>query len=204
MAKAKGVFLEKPLIFSKAFNDLAGTASKVLIWFYYRRKMVNQGTPKREDWDVANNGEIVFPYADAKKRFGLTAPRFQRALEDLVAKGFIDINHHGGGMVGDTSTYWISDRWKLYGKEGFVHKTIPKDTRGLGFTPENWPDRTGKNRRPKTKTGNENVTRTSNKIVTHSPKTKGNRSNKSVTGEKGVILLFAKGQESFGYYSRCQ
>ena len=95
--------------------------------------MSKLGRRGKEKWVIENNGKIVFTYAEASKKFGITRPRFQRALDDLIKYGFIDISHHGGGMNHDYSTYSISERWKDYGTEKFEKKLRPKDTRKLGF-----------------------------------------------------------------------
>ncbi len=117
---------------------------------------------------------------EAEKRFGFTKPRFQRALDELIKFGFIDINHHGGGLNHDYSTYFVSERWKLYGTQEFKKKTRPKDTRQLGFASKNWKQKTLKKRQQK-KTGNTNVTLAGNDNVTVSKKIKDALSNSFVT-----------------------
>lgn len=87
---------------------------------------------RSENWQIVNNGEIVFTYSEALEK-GFTRPKFKRALDQLIELGFIDITHHGGGMNKDFSKYSISNRWKDYGTEDFIIKTRPKDLRGLGF-----------------------------------------------------------------------
>ncbi|MGY8817621.1 MAG: hypothetical protein ACKVHB_07630, partial [Pseudomonadales bacterium] len=76
----------------------------------------------------------------------LSKPRFSRALTALIEYGFIDINHHGGGMFNDMTTYHNSDRWRNYGTPDFKEKSRKKDTRGLGFTAKNWEERSKKKR----------------------------------------------------------
>ena len=50
---------------------------------------------------------MVFSYAEAENKFKLTRPRYSRALDALIKFGFIDINHHGGGMFKDMTTYYL-------------------------------------------------------------------------------------------------
>ena len=100
--------------------------------------MLKAGRKGKQRWTIENNGEIVFTYTEAFNKFGITKPRFRRALDDLIKYGFIDINHHGGGMNHDYSTYFISERWKDYGTEKFEEKFRPKDTRKLGFASGKW------------------------------------------------------------------
>ena len=145
--KPKGVYLDPGLIQSKAFLALSGIASKVLLWFMYRRQMRKVGREGKKKWTVLNNGEIYFTYSEAQKKYKLTRPRFQRAIDDLIDKGFIEINHHGGGMMKDPSTYSISQKWDNYGTDKFKVTPRNKDTRKLGFASGDWEEKTGKKRR---------------------------------------------------------
>ena len=166
MAKSQHIYTERSLINSPAFIKLPGTAAKVLFWFLARRQFVKSNKLRRREWVNKNNGEIVFSYAEAVNKFMLSKPRFSRALTALIEYGFIDINHHGGGMFNDMTTYHNSDRWRNYGTPDFKEKSRKKDTRGLGFTAKNWEERSKKKRRAKLKISNKNVTTTSNKNVT--------------------------------------
>ena len=148
------IVIDADLVTSKVFLKLKGVAPKVFLLFLRRRKMTKVGKKGKEKWVISNNGEIVFPYAEAKEKFGITPPRFQRALDQLVEHGFIDIIHSGGGMVKDISKYSISERWMDYGTSKFIEKQRPKDTRGLGFK-----------KKEALKVGNENVAKTSNTSV---------------------------------------
>ena len=195
--KSIKIVFERQLLNSSAFIKLPGTASKVLFWFLARRQYVSGKVKGSKEWTNYNNGEIVFSYAEAidKDKFKLTRPRFRRALDNLIKFGFIDINHHGGGMAKDMTTYYISDRWRDYGTPDFKEKSRRKDTRKLGYTPENWEERSKKKRRTKLKISNENVTTTSNENVTayrgitHAP------SNKNVTEEIDPNFFIYKGEE---------
>ena len=148
------IVIDADLVLSPAFLQLTGAAPQVYLLFLRRRRMVKLGRKGKEKWIIENNGEIVFPYAEAEKKFGITPPRFQRALDQLVEHGFIDITHSGGGMLRDISKYSISSRWMDYGTSKFIEKQRPKDTRGLGFK-----------KKEALKVGNENVAKTSNTSV---------------------------------------
>ncbi|MDA3901884.1 MAG: hypothetical protein PF441_00395 [Desulfuromusa sp.] len=111
---------------SKAFRELPGTAIVILLDFLARRKM--------KKGHILNNGEIVYTFAEAKKN-GIPPKTFNRNRDLLVERGFIDVTHAGsGGRKGDMTLYAISDRWKKWGTDKFVHKERPKDLRkGIGF-----------------------------------------------------------------------
>lgn len=148
------IVIDADLVSSRAFLNLTGVAPQVYFLFLRRRRMVKTGRKGKEKWVIENNGEIVFPYAEAINKFGFTRPRFLRAIDQLVEHGFIDIVHSGGGMMKDISKYAISKRWQDYGTQKFIQKHRPKDTRGLGF------------KKKQLNIGNENVTETSNTNVT--------------------------------------
>ena len=149
------IVLGADLVVSRAFLELTGVAPHVLLLFLKRRQMVKLGRKQgKEQWVIGNNGEIVFPYAEAENKFGITRPRFQRAIDQLVEKGFLDIKHAGGGLMKDTSKYSISERWQDYGTDSFIQRNRKKDVRGLGF------------KKKELKTGNGNITYSSNANVT--------------------------------------
>jgi len=131
--KNKIIAITAGVLNSQALTSLAGGAVILYLHFLMKRQMVK--TPnKRQQWQIANNGKIVFTYAMAKKELGMHASRFMRSLDKLIEHGLIDIEYSGSGSrKGDCSLYSISNRWELYGKPGFIHKTRPKDTRQIGF-----------------------------------------------------------------------
>ena len=61
-------------------------------------------------------------------------------------------------MVKYPTTYFISNRWEDYSTIEFKEKYRPKDTRGLGFTEENWEKMTGKKGCNGSNISNKNVT----------------------------------------------
>jgi len=141
-------YVERELVQSQAYLELTGAAPQVLMLFMCRKQVkANRKRKGRDNWDITNNGEIVFTYGEAKNSYGIGSSRFRRAINSLIDKGFIDVNHHGGGMSGDASTYFISDRWKKYGTDEFEKVEPQKDTRGLGFTIKNWEERTSRTRK---------------------------------------------------------
>jgi hypothetical protein len=196
----KGIFIEKASIKFLTSNRLTKTAVIVLLLFLKKRQLKDMGRQGKVRWVIVNNGEIVFPYCEAKNKYGIPATTFSRAIDQLIKFGLIDINHHGGGMAKDMTTYYISDRWRDYGIPDFKEKSRRKDTRGLGFTKKNWEERSKKKRRTKLKISNENVTATSNKNVTayrgitHPP------SNKNVTEEIDPNFFIYKGEEVFRHF----
>ena len=154
-----GMFTPRRMHRSSAFRKLSVNSIFVLFEFMSRRKMSRLG--RKGQWNISNNGEIVFPYAEASKKFKICRSTFCRSIDQLVELGFIDIAHHGGGLMKDCSKYALSERWREYGKEGFIQQSRPNDTRGLGFTKSNWEETAGK-RKSKSKIGISDNTRSSN------------------------------------------
>lgn len=111
--------VDRELVLSRAFRDLGGKAAKVLMWFLAKRRMAKEKMGKREAWTVANNGEITFTYKEAKAKHGLNPQAFSKAIEELVAKGFIDIERPGTGVGKVPTLFAISKRWQKYGTAEF-------------------------------------------------------------------------------------
>jgi len=85
-----------------------------------------QGKPGKRRPVIVNNGEIVFTYREAQKKYGISSSRFRRALDELVEKGFIDIAATGMGVHKVTTYYAISERWRDYGTSEFKEAKRPK------------------------------------------------------------------------------
>lgn len=119
--KCRVIVVERELIASRAFLTLTGAAPAVYLLFLCRRKVGKRykGGGKHKAPDILNNGRITFTYREAQSRFGYTAPKFTRALTQLIEHGFLDVTHDGGGLEGDTTRYALSDRWQAYGTPAF-------------------------------------------------------------------------------------
>ena len=159
MASSDGMFIPRRMHRSPAFQKLTAKSMLVLFEFLYRRQLVKVG--RRDRWITKNNGEIIFTYAEAWAKFKMCRSTFCRSIDQLVELGFIDIAHHGGGMMKDCSKYGISERWRDYGKEEFIKKSRKKDNRKLGFRKDNWEKQTGRKRKRKSKIGINNDTSSS-------------------------------------------
>ena len=139
--KAKDVMcIPRRMHRSPAYRKLTATSIFILMEFMYRRKVAKTG--RKGGYEITNNSELIFTYAEAEKKHKIPRSTFCRSISQLVELGFIEIPHPGGGMLKDCSMYGICDRWKDYGKEEFKKKSRQKDTRGLGFKSETWEDQT--------------------------------------------------------------
>lgn len=131
------------------------------------------------EWVIKNNGDIVYPYVEAEKK-GIGRREFRNAIDELIEKGFIDINHQGsGGHSNDMTTYFIDVRWKSYGTDIFRPAKNPrkKDSRkGVGWSAFHANKKKTSITNPLPETSGS-----SNKSVTPSNKAKKSSSDKIVT-----------------------
>jgi len=127
MAKQNTVIvLEQRLVKSAVWISLSATAKAVYLLFRTKCKMGRPpGKPGKRDWAILNNGELVFTYREAQRKYGITASRFRRALDELIEKGFIDVDATGMGVHKVTTLYGISDRWRGYGTPTFRQAKRP-------------------------------------------------------------------------------
>ena len=114
-------------------TKLSKTGQNVFLIFLTKRQVAKVGRKGKEKWVIVNNGEIVFPYCEAKKKYGIPASTFSRAIDQLIEFGLIDINHLRGGMAKDMTTYYISDRWRDYETPGFKKQFRPKEHPWVGI-----------------------------------------------------------------------
>lgn len=140
MAKASTVIvLEQRLLKSPVWLSLNGAAKAVYLLFRTKCKMGRPpGKPGKRAWMILNNGELVFTYKEAAKKYGFTRSRFRRALDELIEKGFIDVEATGMGVRKVTTYYAISERWRDYGTAAFRQVKRPKPSiANPGFKPGN-------------------------------------------------------------------
>ncbi len=109
-----GTWIERDLFESKAFLNLKGFAPQLLILFLAKRQFKYLGRKGKEKRVCENRNKLVFTYVEAEKKFGVSKPRFSRAIAELLAKGFITLVNHGGGYRQDKNLYGLSDKWMFW------------------------------------------------------------------------------------------
>ena len=131
-------WIPRKLVTSKAFLSLTGAAPHVLLIFLTKRRVRKEGT--RRDghrYEIVNNGEIVFTYAEARDKYGIKGGRFIKAIDQLVDRGFLSVTETSKGMHRVPNLYHLDARWPFYGTRGFVEVHRPKRTSHPGFKPGN-------------------------------------------------------------------
>jgi hypothetical protein len=131
--------LEADLIESEAFLSLSGKAAMlVLIRFYQKAHRENrQSRKKGRAWarSIKNNGEIIFPYSEARE-LGIKSSRtFHKVIRELVEdKGFIDVAEAGNWYLKQATRFAISWRWERFGTPDYRTVKMPRILpEGLGF-----------------------------------------------------------------------
>ena len=116
MGKGQNIWFDRALIESKAYLSLnTAAAHKLLSFFFTKRQYEKIKYAGVKEWIIKNNGEIVFTYKEALKKYGIPYGTFRNAIDELIDKGFIDIAASGQGTYKVTNLYSISDRWRKYG-----------------------------------------------------------------------------------------
>ena len=128
LPKTAPLYVPRGLVESRAFVGLTGRAPQVLLIFYSKRRVEKLRRPgaRGERFRDTNNGQIIFTYRKAEKDYGLTRRIFTRALDQLIARGFIDVTKAGSGLEGDASLYGLSDRWWAFGTAEFEERARTK------------------------------------------------------------------------------
>jgi hypothetical protein len=140
MAKESTVIvLEQRLVKSAVWLSLSGTAKAVYLLFRTKCKVGRPpGKPGKRGWMILNNGELVFTYREAWRKYAITASRFRRAIDELIEKGFIDVEATGMGVHKVTTLYAVSERWRDYGTPAFRQAKRPgQSISNPGFKPGN-------------------------------------------------------------------
>ena len=128
------IVIDKFTLKAEVFRSLSSIAKTVYFDFLMKCRVKTSKRMGEKVKEILNNGELEYSYGEAEAR-GIPRSTFRRAIDELIGKGFLDIEHSGsGGVKGDKSLYSMSYRWIKYGTPHFEHAERPKDTRqGRGF-----------------------------------------------------------------------
>ena len=124
--------LDKGMQASKAFDGLTLSALKVLLWFLSKGIVRNRKEGKGVTRFIENNGDIRFTFEEAAAR-GIPRASFNRAIRDLIDRGFLSIAHQGSGLHRDANRYHLDDRWHKWGTEDFQAVSRPTPGISVGF-----------------------------------------------------------------------
>jgi hypothetical protein len=126
--EAAGTYIHRDMFESKACIALKGVAPQLLLLILGKRRFEDVGGKKT----CTNSDNIPFTYIEAKKKYGISQPRFTRGIDDLLSKGFITVKHRGGAYQQDKTIYSLSENWRRW-RIGIVFELRPKDICQRGF-----------------------------------------------------------------------
>ena len=117
------LILSKKMLRSKAFVKLTGAAKQIILELYMRLK-VNKYNPRKpnresERFYAQNNGELALSYKSIHKQFGYSTATISKAIDQLVAHGFIEIAELGCGVKRQSHKIALIKNWQDYGTESF-------------------------------------------------------------------------------------
>jgi hypothetical protein len=114
------VVAQQDLLKSEAWLSLNGISTQVYLLFLTKRRMekVNQRGGKKK-YICTNDRELIFTYKEAETKYSITEPRFLRAIDQLIDRGFIDIAIPGQAVAKIATQYALSERWRDYGRPIF-------------------------------------------------------------------------------------
>lgn len=139
--KEPGIFFPERMLMSRAFWALGGRAQGGLIYFLRKRDMRPDGNG---GYKCINARKIYVTYKELQNIFnsgiiepdqkfdGLSKKQFEKILDELLAKGFIEVIYQGGNIVGDRGVYGLTDDWMAW-TEGKVFRTRKKRMMKRGF-----------------------------------------------------------------------
>ena len=117
------LMLSKRMLRSKAFVRLTGAAKQILLELYMRLTLESYQPGKRDRdstrFYAKNNGKLVLSYRSIHEQFGYSTATISKAIDRLVANGFIEIAELGCGVKRQSHKIALIKNWQDYGTEGF-------------------------------------------------------------------------------------
>lgn len=115
--------LSKKMLRSKAFVKLTGAAKQILLELRMRLKLENyrpkRNSRKNERFYAGNNGKLVLSYKSIHGQFGYSTATISKAIDQLVATGFIEIAELGIGVKRQSHKIALIKNWEKYGTDEF-------------------------------------------------------------------------------------
>ena len=104
---------------SDAFLSLGKNSIKVLIALLDNRQQENPGKAKDKKGNkrkpqFINLDRLEIPYGTLEKVYKINRSSIPRAIDELLARGFIEISYHGGACRHDKNQYALSDNYLLW------------------------------------------------------------------------------------------
>jgi len=117
--KSGGIFIERALYQSDAFLSLGKNSVKVLIALLDNRKREAPRQAKDRKGNkrkprFTNLSHLIIPYGVLEKVYKINRSSIPAAIDELLAKGFVRIRHHGGACQHDKNIYELTDEYLIW------------------------------------------------------------------------------------------
>ena len=125
--------LERKMVYSPAFQDLNAPTLKILSYLLLQLKWVNIAKPKNKPrYIVDNKDEIELLYSTfIKSPFKMCRQTITRAIDSLLAHGFLKIIEQGGMCKGHKTVYGYSEEWVKWTPGQIIETRKPFFARGF-------------------------------------------------------------------------
>jgi len=130
--KSGGTFIERELFESKAYLALKGFAPQLLTLVLGKRQFKMEGRRGKQKRVCINCGCLNITYTEFKNSYGISQPKMTRAIDQLLAKGFISRVHPGGAYRKDKAVFSLSTNWIIW-QVGTVFESRKKENIERGF-----------------------------------------------------------------------
>jgi DNA-binding MarR family transcriptional regulator len=117
-AKSGGIYIERELFKSKAFFSLGKNSIRLLLALLDNRKLAPQkkGKPGKGDSKFSNLNSLTATYKQLHNEYDMPSAVITRAIDDLLAKGFVEIVHHGGTYKKDKTIFKLINKYLFWNK----------------------------------------------------------------------------------------
>lgn len=127
-----GIYFERKVFHSKAYLALSKNGRQALLAFLDARKQnpafkkdTKKGFRSHRFIDL---DKITVTYNEFKEIYGIPVQSVPRAIDELLAKGFIEIKHQGGAGEHDKSVYALIEEYRRW-EAGKVFRERTRDVR---------------------------------------------------------------------------
>ncbi len=127
-----GTWIEREMFESKAYLALTGFAPQLLTLILAKRQFENHGRQGKQQRVCINCDNLNITYSEFKNRYGISQPKMTRAIDQLLAKGFISIVHPGGAYRKDKAVFALSTNWVIW-QIGTVLESRERENIERGF-----------------------------------------------------------------------
>lgn len=139
-----GFFMRRELYLSSAFKTLKLSGMRILLYVLDSRiqekkkyAKTKKGNPRKPVF--INLDDLRIPYDIVQEKTGLSRKSVTTGIDDVLAKGFLELKYHGGVAKHDMSIYKWVDSW-MFWKPGVEFTKRPKRPR-RGFQDGTWRKR---------------------------------------------------------------